>query len=420
MKFEVLKKSHLKRNIIIGVIAISIISAIILNFTRAKYKVTQSIPLVNGTINYSLADFNAVALYIESDSGYEKSDTIPESGYVFNEEESYCTVNNERDDNISLSYDIDTKTLNLKPMTAKGTKCYLYFSKNKGNTMTEIIAGYNKSTRNDFNSPFSENTTKTVYTTTDWKGTSYYFAGQPTDNWVYFGGFYWRIIRVNGDGSTRLIYNGTNTSTTGAGTLINNGIGQAFNTNYNASYYVGLSYSTTQHGTGTKSDMLKVLDNWYNSSNLDNYASNIDSNIGFCSDRNMASGYSWVAIPSSAMYYAAYDRLEKNQNNVNPSLNCNNKDILQISIGLITFDEIFYAGYSLNGGNQNYYLYNAQIYYTMTPKSFEYRARLYCIYYGGTGDSPVTNEIGVRPVINLKADTKFVGSGTTSDPFTAV
>ena len=51
MNFEVLKKSHLKRNIIIGVILIAIISAVVLNFTRAKYRVTQSIPLVNGTIN---------------------------------------------------------------------------------------------------------------------------------------------------------------------------------------------------------------------------------------------------------------------------------------------------------------------------------------------------------------------------------
>ena len=62
MNFETLKKSHLKRNIIIGVVAVLVVSAVILNFTRAKYRVTQSIPLVNGTINYSLADINIVAM----------------------------------------------------------------------------------------------------------------------------------------------------------------------------------------------------------------------------------------------------------------------------------------------------------------------------------------------------------------------
>ena len=54
LEIETLKRSHLKRNIIIGVVAVLIISAIILNFTRAKYRVTESIPLVNGTINFSM------------------------------------------------------------------------------------------------------------------------------------------------------------------------------------------------------------------------------------------------------------------------------------------------------------------------------------------------------------------------------
>lgn len=49
MPFETLKKSHVKRNILIGVVIVLIISAVILNFTKAKYRVTQSIPLVNGT-----------------------------------------------------------------------------------------------------------------------------------------------------------------------------------------------------------------------------------------------------------------------------------------------------------------------------------------------------------------------------------
>ena len=62
MEFEVLKKSHLKRNIIIGVVVVGVISVIVLNFTRAKYRVTQSIPLVNGTINYTPYDLNIVAI----------------------------------------------------------------------------------------------------------------------------------------------------------------------------------------------------------------------------------------------------------------------------------------------------------------------------------------------------------------------
>ena len=131
MKFEILKRSHLKRNILIGVGAVVIISAIILNFTRAKYRVTESIPLVNGTINYYLADLNAVAIYIQEGDDYSKSDTIPKSGYTFNEERSYCTVNGEEDESITVSYDTNTQSLSVSPLTTKGTKCYLYFDEQR-------------------------------------------------------------------------------------------------------------------------------------------------------------------------------------------------------------------------------------------------------------------------------------------------
>lgn len=83
MNFEVLKKSHLKRNIIIGVVAVTIISAVVLNFTRAKYRTTQSIPLVNGTINYVKSDLNLIALNIENSNGeYVNTNTVPSSGYI--------------------------------------------------------------------------------------------------------------------------------------------------------------------------------------------------------------------------------------------------------------------------------------------------------------------------------------------------
>ena len=60
MNFEVIKRSHIKRNILIGVVVVLVLSAIILTFTRAKYKITESMDLVNGTINYELSDFNLI------------------------------------------------------------------------------------------------------------------------------------------------------------------------------------------------------------------------------------------------------------------------------------------------------------------------------------------------------------------------
>lgn len=63
MKFEVLKKSHLKRNVLIGILVIGVISTVVLNFTRAKYRTTESIPLVNRTIEYIPYDLKMVIMY---------------------------------------------------------------------------------------------------------------------------------------------------------------------------------------------------------------------------------------------------------------------------------------------------------------------------------------------------------------------
>ncbi len=421
MKIETLKKSHLKRNIMIGVVGVLIISVMILNFTRAKYRTTQSIPLVNGTINYSMADFNAVAIYVNGDNGYIKADTIPD-GYVLNEEESYCTVNGEEDTSISLSYDTSTKSLSVTPMTTKGTKCYLYFDEKGITNIEELIANYSTVKTRTFpfttSSKVEGNTTGTIYKSAnsnqyDNDGEVYYFAGNPTDNWVKWAGFYWRIIRINGNGSIRMIYQGTSANTTGTNTQLQT---SAFNSNYDRSEYVGLKYTTgSQHGTGSNSTIMGVLETWYNSK-LASYADDIDTNVGFCSDRNLQSG-SWSSTGSH--HYAAYGRLVSSSSNVNPSFKCSNSsDLLKIPIGLITADEVVMAGLPWNGSTTSNYLYTGQHYWTMSP--------YYCpsaIVFGVTSvgwlnSTRVSVEYGVRPVINLKADIQFSGgNGTSSNPY---
>ena len=98
MTFETLKRSHLKRNILIAVVVVAIISAIILNFTRAKYRTTQSMPLIQGTINFSPSDFNIVAMYLNQDGAIPagQTDIAPKFGYTLNEEQSFCEVNDEK------------------------------------------------------------------------------------------------------------------------------------------------------------------------------------------------------------------------------------------------------------------------------------------------------------------------------------
>ena len=422
MKFELLKQSHLKRNIIIGVIAVLIISAITLNFTRAKYRVTQSIPLVNGTINFELADLNAVAVYIQNGDDYSKSDTIPGSGYAFNKEKSYCTVSGEVDTSIALSYDMNTQTLNVVPLTAKGTKCYLYFDTEPVPLREAILANneVNEGTPN-----FSNTTTTGMYASADNLGTSYYFRGAVTNNYVLFAGYYWRIIRINGDGSIRIIYDGTSAYANGESSADRQTGTSAYNSAsgvYDTSVGVGYMYQTgaqrpSGQNSGTASTIKGVLDNWYAANILGKGLDDkVVSTPGFCNDREMASGYR-PGSSGATFYYATYDRLYGGQ----PTLQCiNNNDLYTTKIGLITGDEVKFAGGLIGTNNTNYYLYTGQYYWTMSPFAFSSgRADMFSVNsFGALTYSNVYNASSVRPVLNLSFDViASGGDGTMNNPY---
>ena len=414
MEYEVLKRSHLKRNIIIAVIIILILSTVILTFTRAKYRTTESMPLLNGTINYTLADLNIVAMYLDG----SEIDTLPDGNYELTEE-SYCTnEENVKDEAITLSYDSSTKGLSVSPMTKKGTKCYLYFDE-KASAGDTILAA-----------------SKPQGQTTDWTnngtGITYYYAGDTNEvnNWVSFAGFYWRIIRINGDGSIRMIYQGTSANETGTGTQIQT---SAFNSSYNHNRYVGYMYGSSNsdynstHTNTTSSTIKGILDTWYNNNIVKNgFKDYVDGNAGFCGDRRVSSG---TGGGTNQTMYQSTTRIS----NSSPSLSCEKADIYTIDefehgngaltypIGLISADEAMFAGIpNWNSSNTNNYLYTGEYYWTMSPRRFRngYAGVFVVDYDGFLNDWRVDNSFGVRPVINLKADTVISsGDGTASNPF---
>lgn len=248
-------------------------------------------------------------------------------------------------------------------------------------------------------------------TTTDWTGeTTYYYIGNP-NNWVQFAGFWWRIIRINGDGTIRMIYQGTSANTTGTGTQIGT---SAFNSSDNNKTYVGLVHDgTNQHGYGQPSTVMNMLNNWYNN-NLVNYeAAYIDTGVGFCSDRNVANGDSWN---STIFNYAPYERIAGSA-----SLKCSTEDILSQDngklpnpIGLITSDE-----YILSGNSASFLNVDVD-YWTMSPGDYYSGSGVIKTYGGKLISYGLTNIEAVRPVINLRADVSISGLGTTSDPFKVV
>ena len=312
-----------------------------------------------------------------------------------------------------------------------------------------ILAKYSTVlTRTSFSSTITNTTTGTIYKSAnanqyDDDGEVYYFAGNPTDNWFQFGTnssgqpLYWRIVRINGDGSIRLIYNGTSTATTGDSTMVK--AKQAFNSPYYNNAYVGYMYASGQlHGLTANSSIKTALDTWYKS-NLIDEAEYLDGNAGFCGDRTP---YSGNGTETSNTYYAAHNRLITNKipslkcsdsrdlytipesSKGNKALKASSNDNTPTPIGLISADEVAFAGGVHELNNNSYYLYNNAYYWTMTPSYFDAMygdVSVFTVWEdGGIITGLLDFTIGVRPVINIRANVSLTGSGTTSDPFKVV
>ena len=219
-----------------------------------------------------------------------------------------------------------------------------------------------------------------VSTDTNTGNPTYYFRGNVENNYVSFAGTIWRIVRINEDGTIRIIMQ--------AG--INNSIGYSLNANKVGQYFY---YSN--------SNAKSILENWY------------QANIGSKSDlaKNVVNGD----------YYCEQAKIDKTANYM-PSFECkndvNNKGLVNSNIGLITTDEIIYAGGHFKETKNNYYLYNRIYTWTMSPAKNSGNHYLWAIDPSGVVyiDS-IGNTLILRPVINLKSDTQVSGTGTSSDPF---
>ena len=88
-------------------------------------------------------------------------------------------------------------------------------------------------------------------------------------------------------------------------------------------------------------------------------------------------------------------------------------------IGLITSDEVMYAGGKSETDNQEYYLYSGAWYWTMAPYSFvSGRASVDSVGHNAyLRSSDVHFTYAVRPVVSLKSDAISGGSGTATSPF---
>ncbi len=363
-------------------------------------------------------DINILAIQIQQENGnYEEVEEIPQSGYIVNTSKSTCS---------NGAKPIGTvPNVTVKGLTKSGTSCYLYLDKAEKQVSTVLGNLTVKTYEPDFSDIAYKD--EGIYQASDgmYGGISYYWRGAVTNNYVKFAGFCWRIIRINGDGSMRLIYdgatchaNGTNTSESIAKTSV------AYNISYNDSSYVGWTYSLGSQRTtsGTASNAKTQLESWYNA-NITGTNANKVADGKFCNDRNVGQPVSdwggfvttWSATGTS-FAYAGADRL---WNKYQPTLDCPTGDVYTLKVGAITADEVELAG-GRDENNTLFYLYNGQNYWTMSPVCWD-SPWAYVFFVRNDGrlaNNSVNNTYDLRPVINLKADTVFSsGNGTLDNPY---
>ena len=329
---------------------------------------------------------------------------------------------------------------------------------------------------------------KGMYKAQDDLGMSYYFRGAVDNNWVKYGKYtkdtyitmdsnrnyslvdscnglnlcaklaskgddmYWRIIRINGDNSIRMIYTGTSApdnntkvvmteSTNSSGYIRATSAGYSkFNQNFDSAEYVGYMYEIgKQHGTSQSSDIKTYLEDWYaNYTDLNKTGTKITDQI-YCNDRtastsnvaysttNYTTLTSWNST-GTEYYYGAYGRITKDNN---PMLTCavdsdrftvnkiNGKgnSALTYPIGLITVDELEMAGKNRSENNTSYYLHTGDYYLTGSPDGFDSRSFEFIVGDGFLTIAVVRGDYGVRGVVSLSSESKLLGSGTYNDVY---
>ena len=276
--------------------------------------------------------------------------------------------------------------------------------------------------------------TNGIYSAKDDLGTSYYFRGNVTNNYVKFANKYWRIIRINGDGTIRMIYAGTSAHANGYNDSSTNdmSIGKsAFNSSSDDNTYVGYMFGTkgattyaNTHSNTTNSTIKTKLDSWYDTNIVNTGNEKYIADAIYCNDRSVSSG---TGIGTTNTTYAAQTRISNGQ----PTLKCtNNSDKFTKSttigngkltrmIGLITSDEVMYAG-GTRSTNTEYYLYSGKWYWIMAPYWYAsgIAARVDSVDDNGDLNSDNVNGTNaVRPVVSLKSDAISGGSGTATSPF---
>ena len=229
-------------------------------------------------------------------------------------------------------------------------------------------------------------------------GKTYYFRGKTENNYFKLNNMMFRIVRINGDSTVRVVLDSSLTDKI------------AYNTNLLADGEQVNSLTLLANAS-----VHTALNNWFNN-NLKQYSTYLAKG-SYCSDNT------FDLVNNNISYSNSYERIF---NDEAPDLFCSGV-INKSYVGLLSVDEVVLAGASGNIPNTSYYLYNKNIegnYITSNSYSINSQNGVTMINVmsnGALGDGILINDLSnIRPVINIGTNAKIKGKGTIDNPYIIV
>jgi len=434
-------------------------SSTLLVTNNSEEDITVKFNIVGGYKTNELSEITIPESYTEILTDYTKYDFNTISMYVGNErvesldnEKMYNLVDYSCTNGESVTWNKNNYEIAVKPLTDQ-TKCELYFEDISNTLYARILLDNEESSDKDidFSQISSDTNGKGLYYTSDLSLTEdydgdgagervYYYRGAVTNNNVRFGGYCWRIVRTNEDGSVKLRYNGEYENgtcpVTGTAVKINNE-NYPFNAEYDAPKYNEYVF---KDGSG-ESDIKGTVEDWYEDSGLINYEDQI-ANVPYCADKSNPITPSTGKFTAYTFYGAANRLLDYSgssfttKSDAQPIYKCIDETgkhtasgdtwggtgLLSHPIGLLTIDEVAFAG-GTRSNNNAYYLYTSERYWLISPVYWHsgdgtaYSARMYAD--GNLYNSNVDLSHGALPAVSLRPEVTVssTGDGTYTNPY---
>ena len=304
-----------------------------------------------------------------------------------------------------------------------------------GNTENQDKTIYSEEPKTKPAVQINEETERTLSVTQDDLGNSYYFRGNVKDNYVDFNNMCWHIVRIEGDGSIKLILEDKESTCEnaigGENSFIEKGEYGYNNTTLNG--VENVKVADYENCTSNKDNCMKTkFDKWFNENNFDKRLLKEETwNLGDLKTIYNGKQLEDYYYDNASIAFHLANKLGEAQT-LPLTLQKSEKESTVIDyIATLSAEEAVLAGAKWNTSNINYYLYIPssnwllmslfKIESNQIHPYFISKENLESKWYVGKGsliETAPDSNANLRPSIVLKYGIEYIsGNGTMEQPY---